>query len=252
MVVRRHLLQRPHRKALCRLARVHAPAADQIPRLIDVVRVPPGTGRCTCGLAHRAPRLPPDCATHTQVGERGQRVVPQVPVAVRSRESRRAALSDVEAIQDVDTCLLAQRDDFPRRQQVDRRWYAARHWRRVSSSRQAASARAWRCAPSPAGRPPAGAGAAEQSSNGLGVWAGGAGVSVGTNRGELVGRGVLVGEGVDRGECGLCGGSVATVLGLCLARGPGRRLPGVRIFRGKGEGGPRAPMWSPSVVRGSR
>ena len=69
---------------------------------------------------------------------------------------------------------------------------------------------------------PAGAGAAEQSSDGLGVRAGGVGVGVETNRGEVVGRGVLVGEGVDRGEGGLCGGGVAPALGLCLAPRPGR------------------------------
>ena len=37
-----------------------------------------------------------------------------------------------------------------------------------------------------------------------------------------------------RGEVGLCGGHVATVLGLCLAPGADRRLPGVGGFRGEG------------------
>ena len=44
-----------------------------------------------------------------------------------------------------------------------------------------------------------------------------------------------------RGEVGLCGGHVATVLGLCLAPGPDRRLAGVGGFRGeRGRGRPRA------------
>ena len=88
---------------------------------------------------------------------------------------------------------------------------------------------------------PAGAGAAEQSSDGLGVRAGGVEVGVGTNRGEVLGVGVLVGEGVDRGEGGLCGGSAVPALGPCLAPGPVRRLPGVGGFRGeRGRGRPRA------------
>ena len=78
---------------------------------------------------------------------------------------------------------------------------------------------------------PAGAGAAEQSPDGLGVRTGGVGVGVETSRGEVVGRGVLVGEGVDRGEGGLCGGGAAPALGLCLAPGPGFRLPGVGGIR---------------------
>ena len=80
---------------------------------------------------------------------------------------------------------------------------------------------------------PAGAGAAEQSANDLGVRTGGVRVGVGTYRGELVGRGVVVGEGVGLGEGGLCGGSVAPALGLCFAPGQGRGLPGVGGFRGK-------------------
>ena len=67
---------------------------------------------------------------------------------------------------------------------------------------------------------PAGAGAAEQSPDGLRVRTVGVGVGVETNGGEVVGRGVLVGEGVGRGESGLRGGSVSPALGLCLAPGP--------------------------------
>ena len=78
---------------------------------------------------------------------------------------------------------------------------------------------------------PAGAGTAAQSSNGRGVRAGG--VGVGANRREVVDRGAVVGEGVDRGEGALCSGHMAPALGLRLAPGPGRRLPGVRVFRGK-------------------
>ena len=74
-----------------------------------------------------------------------------------------------------------------------------------------------------------------------GVWTVGVGVGVRTKRCKLVGRGVHVGEGVDRGECGLCGGHMATGLGLCLAPGLDRRLAGVGGFRGKeGRRRPRA------------
>ena len=86
---------------------------------------------------------------------------------------------------------------------------------------------------------PAGAGAAEQSSDGRGAGTGGVGVGVETNGSEVVGRGVLVGEGVDRGEGGLCCGGVAPALGLCLAPGPGRRLPGVGGLRGRRVAGAR-------------
>ena len=48
---------------------------------------------------------------------------------------------------------------------------------------------------------------------------------------RVVGRGVLVGEGVDRGEGGLCGGSVAPGHCPCLDPGPGRRLSGIGGFR---------------------
>ena len=84
---------------------------------------------------------------------------------------------------------------------------------------------------------PAGAGTAAQSSNGRGVRAGG--VGVGANRREVVDPGAVVGEGVDRGEGALCSGQMAPALGLRLAPGPGRRLPGVRVFRrkeGRGRG----------------
>ena len=84
---------------------------------------------------------------------------------------------------------------------------------------------------------PAGAGAAEQSPDGLGVRTVGVGVGVETNGSEVVGRGVLVGEGVDRGEGGLCCGGVAPALGLCLAPGPCRRLAGgggIRCEKGRG------------------
>ena len=94
---------------------------------------------------------------------------------------------------------------------------------------------------------PAGAGAAEQSSDGLGAGTGGVGVGVETSRGEVVGRGVLVGEGVDRGEGGLCCGSAAPALGLCLAPGPGFRLPGVggiRWEKGRGRRRVLGPMRS--------
>ncbi len=77
----------------------------------------------------------------------------------------------------------------------------------------------------------AGAGAAERSSDGLGVRAGGVGVGVRANRGEVVGRGVLVGEGVDRDERGLCACRAAPALGLFLAAGAGRRLPGKEGLR---------------------
>ena len=49
---------------------------------------------------------------------------------------------------------------------------------------------------------PAGAGAGEQSPDGLGVPPGGVGVGVETNGREVVGRSVLVGEGVDRARVG--------------------------------------------------
>ena len=88
---------------------------------------------------------------------------------------------------------------------------------------------------------PAGAGAAEQPSDGPGVRTGG----VGTNRGEVVDRGVHVEEGVDRGERGLRGGQLATVLGVCLTANPGCRLAGVGGFRGE------EPAFCPPVVRGS-
>ena len=73
---------------------------------------------------------------------------------------------------------------------------------------------------------PAGAGASEQSADGLGVRPGGVGVGVETNGSKVVGRGVLVGEGVDRGEGGRRGGSASPALGLCLAPGPDRGVAG--------------------------
>ena len=83
-------------------------------------------------------------------------------------------------------------------------------------------------------------------------WSGSAGRwrpgGVRTNRGELVGRGVHVEEGVDRGEGGLCGGSVAPAVGLCVAPD---RSPSCGCRRFQGGGGPRAPMCCPPVVRGS-
>ena len=84
---------------------------------------------------------------------------------------------------------------------------------------------------------PAGAGAAEQSADGLRVRTGGVGVGVGTNRGEVLGRGVLIGEGVDRGERGLCGGSAAPALGLCFESGPRLRLQAIGGFSGEEGGG---------------
>ena len=88
---------------------------------------------------------------------------------------------------------------------------------------------------------PAGAGASEQSPDGLGAGTGGVGVGVETSRGEVVGRGVLVGEGVDRGEGGLCcgarrRGSVSALLQaqVSVFRGPaasgGTRVAGADVF----------------------
>ena len=76
-----------------------------------------------------------------------------------------------------------------------------------------------------------------RSPDGLGVRTGGVGVGVETNGSEVVGRGVLVGEGVDQGEGGVCGGSVSPAVGLCLAPGPGRRLPGIGDFRWERDAG---------------
>ena len=78
---------------------------------------------------------------------------------------------------------------------------------------------------------PAGAGTAEESSDGLRVRSGGVGVVVGTNHGEVVGRGVVVGECVDRGEGGLSGGSMAPAFGRCFAPCPSLRVPGAGDFR---------------------
>ena len=91
---------------------------------------------------------------------------------------------------------------------------------------------------------PAGAGAGEQSADGLGVRTGGVGVGVETNGSEVVGRGVLGSEGVDRGEGGRRGGSAAPALGRCRAPFPDRGLAGVGGFRwdaGRGRRGALGP-----------